>query len=256
MMRTYSVVALIPARLGSKRVPRKAIRILAGKPLIYWTVQAAKASGIFDRVVVCADSPMIIRDSEADHSWLRSSIRDDQPDIEWVNEYIELSRFDAFSILRPTSPFRTAETIRQAWATFIEKQPCDSLRAVERVKQTPYKMWKLFGTGDIRPLVSSWAGEIPWHDRPTQTHPETYIQNASLEIAWVRTVTQLKSISGGRVIPFFTEGYAGFDINAEDDWQQAEALVASGAVTLPSVAAQAPAVAALGSPDSGRPVAK
>jgi tetratricopeptide (TPR) repeat protein len=130
--------------------------------------------------------------------------------------------FDAFSILRPTSPFRGAATIRRAWERFLEVGEADSLRAVERCRQHPGKMWVLEGEL-MRPLLPQPEG-TPYHSRQYQALPEVYVQNSSLEIAWSRVATQHGTIAGERVVPFFTEGVEGFSIDYPDDVERAERL--------------------------------
>ena len=117
-----SAVALIPARAGSQRVKGKNVRSLAGHPLLAYSIAAAHESGVFERIVVSTDSDEIARIARsygAEVPLLRPSemAGSTSPDIEWVRHALDnLGReFDAFSILRPTSPFRTAATIRRAW---------------------------------------------------------------------------------------------------------------------------------------------
>ena len=71
--------------------------------------------------------------------------------------------------------------------------------------------------------------------RSYQALPPVYVQNASLEIAWTRTVLEQHSLAGDVVVPFITEGYEGFDINDPSDWIVAEKLIADGAVTLATI---------------------
>src|SRR5688572_4819747 len=132
-----SIVALIPARVGSKRVPGKNIRPLADHPLIAYTIAPAVDSGIFDAVIVSTDSEeiaSIARHYGAEVPFLRPPqfARDTSPDIEWVEHTLnrlreEGRRCEAFSLLRPTSPFRTAATLRRAWAAFRADPGVDSL---------------------------------------------------------------------------------------------------------------------------------
>ncbi|HEY6509998.1 MAG TPA: hypothetical protein VIY56_18375, partial [Vicinamibacterales bacterium] len=77
----------------------------------------------------------------------------------------------------------------------------------------------------------------PWHSTPYQALPPVYVQNASLEMAWTRVVLEGGTIAGDVLVPFFTEGYEGFDINDPTDWMVAERLLAEGAAQLPAVAA-------------------
>src|SRR5207249_2623554 len=106
----------------------------------------------------------------------------------------------------PTSPFRRAETIQRAWRRFLSAGSLDSLRAVELCRQHPGKMWVVEGDR-IRPLLRGDESEVPWHSRPYQALPTVYVQNASLEIAWVRTVHDTRTIAGHAIVPFFTEDY-------------------------------------------------
>lgn len=228
MVTQPSIVALIPARAGSKRIPGKNSRLLGGKPLLTWTIEAAQQSGIFSYVFVPTDSEeyaAIARICGA-IPIKRTAVPDDEPDITWVVPVVRPTTDDAFAILRPTSPFRTADTIRRAWAEFLSHQPCDSLRAVEPVRQHPGKMWVL-REGRLLPLLPwdlTW--EAPWHSSPTQCLPPVYVQNASLEIAWIKMAAKTGTIAGTNVVPFFTQGYEGFDINMPEDWERAERIVA------------------------------
>ena len=144
---------------------------------------------------------------------------------------------EMFSILRPTSPFRTADTIRRAWEQWLlQCERFDSLRAVEPVRQHPGKMWLIEGES-MRPFREHMAGAggQPAHSSPTQALPPVHAQNASLEIAWTWVLTEYGNISGPRVAAFLTKGREGFDINTEDDWTLAEHLIATGEVTLPKL---------------------
>jgi CMP-N,N'-diacetyllegionaminic acid synthase len=233
-----SIVALIPARGGSKRIPGKNIKPLGGKPLIVWTIEAAKASEIFTAVVVSTEhepTAEIARQAGAMVIYRPEEFAaDDSPDIWWVEDVMRklgvyaIDR-EAFSILRPTSPFRTAATIRRAWDAF-HTYPCSSLRAVEPVTQHPGKMWRVNGR-TMEPLIAEWPcgsgvtmqpTSNGWHSVPTQTLPATYVQNASLEMAWTWCVQVFGTITGPKISPFFTEGMEGFDINTPEDFARAE----------------------------------
>jgi CMP-N,N'-diacetyllegionaminic acid synthase len=236
---TPSIVALIPARAGSKRIPGKNTKLLGGKPLIQWTIEAAHASEVFARIYVFTEDygiaqTVMTRTSVGVRMRSAASALDDAADIVWVREALQTLGWnegitpDAFAILRPTSPFRTADTIRRAWQKFQESQPCDSLRAVRPVREHPGKMW----TWDTKknrlmPIMPyKHPDGTPWHSSPTQTLKPMYVQNASLEIAWTKTVTETGTISGDHIVPFFTTGIEGVDLNTPEDWAEAERLVA------------------------------
>lgn len=238
------IAALIPARAGSKRLKAKNVMPLAGHPLIAYTIAAAKASGIFDAVIVSTDSQdtadIAVRYG-AESPFLRPAemAADKSPDIEWLQYTLrrlqdEGRPFEVFALLRPTSPFRLPETIRRAWAQFQSVPGVESLRAVELCKQHPGKMWVV--DGDLmRPFLDDGGISPPWHSTAYQGLPVVHAQNASLEIAWSKVVLEGGTIAGKRITPFITEGYEGFDINRAEDWVLAEALVAQGLAALPAV---------------------
>jgi N-acylneuraminate cytidylyltransferase len=242
--RTPTAVALIPARQGSKRVPGKNVRLLNGHPMLAYTVSAALDSHVFDAVIVSTDSDEIAavaRHYGAEVPFLRPAgfAGDLSPDIEWLEHILlELGRqgrkWDCFSLLRPTSPFRTASTIERAWSLFTAQAGVDSLRAVEKCAQHPGKMWVVRGERMFPLLPFATSGQ-PWHSTPYQALPEVFVQNASLEIAWTRVVFERRTIAGDVLVPFVTEGYEGFDINDTFDWIIAERLMADGMATLPPV---------------------
>jgi len=243
------MVALIPARAGSKRIPGKNTKLLAGRALLEWSVQAAKDSGVFSGVVVSSEDDTTLKIAEAAGATplLRSSddATDDSPDVRWVRDALTEWPANAFAILRPTSPFRTAATILRAYKNF-QLQEVHSMRAVQMVSEHPGKMWQWGGAGHtIKPLIrhgwpTYWGeaiepGETPWHSQPTQELPTVFVQNASLEMAWSWVIPAFGTISGNKVAPFFTEGYEGFDLNTMDDWREAERLIKEGLVDLPSL---------------------
>jgi CMP-N-acetylneuraminic acid synthetase len=239
-----TVVGLIPARAGSKRVPDKNIRPLAGHPVMAYTITTALDSGVFSDVVVSTDSEHyaeIARYYGAEVPFLRPPelAGDVSPDIEWLEYTLKRLKengrqYDCFSILRPTSPFRLPQTIQSAWQAFLAEEGVDSLRAVEKCQQHPGKMWVLRGNR-MMPLLPLSPPEQPWHSSQYQSLPEVYVQNASLEIAWTRVVFQERTIAGTVLMPFITDQYEGFDVNNPYDWNLAEHWVSNGDVQLPHV---------------------
>lgn len=236
-------VAFIPARSGSKRVPNKNVKELGGHPMIAYSIRAAIDSGVFDSVICATDSQEyadIALHYGAEVPFLRSSdiSGDKSPDIEWViwmlNQLKERGReFDIFSILRPTSPFRQPETIQRAWNLFIN-DTADSLRAIEKCKQHPGKMWVVRGSRML-PLMPFTNNGTPWHSSQYGALPEVYAQDASLEIAWTRVPLEQNSIAGETIIPFISQGFDGYDINDPEDWWMAERLLETGDAVLPKI---------------------
>jgi N-acylneuraminate cytidylyltransferase len=239
-----TAVAFVPARSGSKRVPDKNVRRLAGHPLLAYAIAGALDSGLFSAVVCSTDSERyadIARHYGAEVPGLRpaSMAGDTSPDVEWVEHTLatlaaEGRRFDCFSILRPTSPFRGAGTIRRAWEAFTAASGVHSLRAVEKVVQHPGKMWVMRG-GRLLPLLPLSPADRPWHSAQYQALPEVFVQNASLEIAWTRTLAETGTIAGSAILPFLTEGLEGLDVNSPRDWAWADEQARDHAAALPVV---------------------
>lgn len=239
-----SIVAFIPARSGSKRVVDKNVRELGQHPLMAYAITAARDSGIFDAVICSTDSERIAEIAThygAEVPFLRPAefATSTSPDVEWVDHALKTlgtqgRSFDCFSILRPTSPFRTADTIRRAWQAFLAEKGVDSLRAVERVSQHPGKMWIVRGNRML-PLLPLSPEKQPWHSTQMAALPEVWVQNASLEIAWSRVIFEGLNIAGVSVMPFFTDEVEGFDINTQFDWDYAEAMLRQNKFALPPV---------------------
>jgi CMP-N,N'-diacetyllegionaminic acid synthase len=238
-----SAVAFVPARAGSERVPHKNIRPLAGHPLVAYAIETALQSGVFDRVVVSTDSDEIAdvaRWYGADVPFLRPAeyATATSPDVEWLRFMLERldSAAEVFAIVRATNPFRGPEAVRRGLRQLLATPEADSLRAVELVKQHPGKTWVLAEDGrTMRPLLDQAHLDVAWHAGQYQALPPVYVQNSALEIAWARVVAETGTREGRVVAPFLTEGYEGFNVDDEEDWERAERLVASGAARLPEV---------------------
>jgi CMP-N,N'-diacetyllegionaminic acid synthase len=236
-----SAIALIPARSGSERVPQKNVRTLARHPLLAYAIATARQAEVFDRVVCSTDSSEIAevaRRYGADVPFLRPAeyATATSPDIEWITNTLERldERYDLFAIVRATNPFRGPDALRRGIEQLLATPEADSIRAVELVKQHPGKMWLVEGR-TMRPLLDQSHLDVAWHAGQYQALPEVYVQNSALEIAWTRVVFATGTREGRTVAPFFTTGHEGFNIDDEEDWERARALVRSGAASLPRV---------------------
>ena len=236
-------VAFVPARSGSERVPGKNVRLLAGHPLLAYAIETALQSGVFARVVVSTDSEEIAEIARwygAEVPFLRPSefATATSPDIEWLSFTLERlgERYDLFAIVRATNPFRGPDVVRRGLEQLLATPEADSLRAVERVKQHPGKMWLLAKDGrTMTPLLDQSHLDQAWHAGQYQALPAVYVQSSALEIAWTRVVTETGTREGRVVAPFLTEGHQGFNVDDEEDWERAEQLLASGAASVPAV---------------------
>ena len=234
-----SAVALVPARSGSQRVPGKNVLPLAGHPLIAYSIAGAQTRASSRR----SSSRPIQEIAEIGRRYGAGCPAAPTEmgtatsfDIEWVVHVMKDRDEEIFAILRPTSPFRTGDTIRRAYARLVELgDRADSIRAVEPARQHPGKMWTLEGDL-IEPLLPQPEGETPLHSRQYQALPKVYAQNSSLELAWSRVLADpVPTISGHRVAPFFTEGAEGFPDRLPGRRRARRAPVARGEAELPPI---------------------
>jgi CMP-N,N'-diacetyllegionaminic acid synthase len=236
-----SVLGLIPARSGSERVREKNIRPLAGHPLVAYAIATARQAAMFDRIVCSTDSTRIAdvaRRYGADVPFLRPAefATSTSPDIEWITHALERldEHYDLFAIVRATNPFRGPDVLRGGLEQLLATPEADSIRAVELVKQHPGKMWIVEGK-TMRPLLDQSHLDTAWHAGQYQGLPRVYVQNSALEIAWTRVVSQTGTREGRVVAPYLTEGFEGFNIDDEEDWERARRLLDEGAVSLPDI---------------------
>ena len=235
---------MIPARSGSKRIPGKNTRMLAGKPLMAYSIASALESKVFDKVLVSSDDGVTLGLAVAYGADVicrpEEFATDTSPDIDWVEHALlklqkQGDEYNTYAILRPTSPFRTAKLIRDAadeweWA---REQKYTSLRAVEPVEQHAGKQWVRQNTGQITPVLLQ--PDMPYHSSQKAALPKLYMQNACIEFSSPSVALTKHSIAGDTVWGFFMEGVEGHDLNTEEDWAKAEAMLEAGAATLPAV---------------------
>ena len=207
--------------------------MLGGKPLIVWTIEAALEAGLV--VYVSTDDEDVANvpldpwdgSSEVKVIMRPSGIsEDDSPDILWVRHALSQVECDDFVILRPTSPFRDATTIKWALSLWSDYgRDVDSARMVKQSPVHPGKTWRVVQTTvgqRIVPFVPEQREDgTPWHSSPTQSLPLAYVQTGGMEIAHRKTVEETGTIAGTRILPLIVDGLAALDINTEKDWKEA-----------------------------------
>tara|TARA_A100001015_G_scaffold254746_1_gene295780 strand:+ start:1282 stop:1989 length:708 start_codon:yes stop_codon:yes gene_type:complete len=229
------IVAFIPARSKSTRLKDKNIKKLNGLPLLAHSILSAKKSKCFTRIIIVTDSDKYNRIATkygAESFGIRpkkisNSKSPDQLWVKWIIDKLEKKRifFDAFSILRPTSPFRSSKTIKRATNFFLKNyRAYDSLRAVEKTKVHPGKIWKI-QKKTLIPIIKKKINNVPWHSCQYAALPTFYNQNASLEICKLKSFKKHNLISGKKILAFKTKGNEGFDINYDYDFKVAEQIV-------------------------------
>ena len=212
MYKNFRVLALIPARGGSKGIPGKNIKLLYGKPLIVWSIDAAKGSKYIDRTIVSTDGEdiaKVAREWGAEVPFMRPAefaqdLTPDPPVFEhalvWLKEnenYVP----DIIVHLRPTGPLRTSEEIDEAIELLAKYPESDSVRSLQEPAKPPYKMWKIAGEFMV-PFVSDMPGMKDWHTAPRQSLPKVYETTADIGIVWSRVITEKHSVIGDKVLPY------------------------------------------------------
>lgn len=241
MYSDMSVLAIIPARGGSKSIPHKNIRLLAGFPLIAYSIAAARAATLVKRVIVSTDDPdiaAVARTYGAEVPFLRPAehARDDTPDLpvfqhalQWLAEnegYLP----EIVVQLRPTSPFRRVWHIDQAVARLLDRPEADAVRTVCLPFQNPFKMWRIQPDGFMQPLIAVEGAPEPYN-LPRQALPEVYWQTGYVDAARTDTILQQNSMTGQRILPLVIDSSEWVDIDSPDDWRRAERQLESGEIT-------------------------
>jgi N-acylneuraminate cytidylyltransferase len=234
------VLALIPARGGSKSIPRKNIRPLAGHPLIAYSIAAGLAAESVTRLVVSTDDEEIARISRrygAQTPFLRPSevSQDNTPDLPVFEHALAwLAENEGYTPeivvqLRPTSPFRRVWHIDQAVYRLLENPHADAVRTVCAPFQNPFKMWQITTDGFMRPLLETQFKEP--YNMPRQALPDVYWQTGYVDAAWTDTILTRHSMTGDRILPLVIDPSEWIDIDSLDDWRRAERLLESGEIT-------------------------
>ena len=228
------IIALIPARSGSKSVPNKNIRKLAGKPLLSYSIKTALDSSLIDRVFVSTDDKKIAKIAKeygAEVPFLRPRkiSGDNSLDIEFhqhaLNWLLENEKYipDLIVNLRPTNPIRKSKTIDRAIQCLIESPDMDSLRSVRLSNHSPYKMWTISDLGVLKPVTSELNIKEPFN-MPRQQLPKCYWQDGYVDVTKYSTVVKKMSTTGNNILPFLIEEES-IDIDYEESIKQVENIL-------------------------------
>ena len=231
------IIALILARGGSKGLPGKNIKPLGGVPLITHTIQHAKACKNIDQIYVSTDSDEIAKISEESGALVpfkrpKEISGDYSTDLDCFDHFLSWwrgsnsSNIDALVHMRCTTPFRDTRLLEEAIDLFIESPEYDSLRSVAPSPQTPYKMWKIKG-GDLIPFSSLVINGQEAFNVGRQLLPEVFVHDGFVDILRPKCVTEFRSMTGNRVMPFRLD-VKSIDIDTEEDFRDAENVIKSG----------------------------
>jgi CMP-N-acetylneuraminic acid synthetase len=240
------VLAIIPARGGSKSIPRKNIRLLAEHPLIAYSIAAGLAAGMVTRVIVSTDDEEIAEVAHrygAEIPFLRplEYSQDTTPDLPvfqhalyWLAEN-ENYQPEVVVQLRPTSPFRRVAHIDGAVTRLLENPAADAVRTVCVPFQNPFKMWRITGDGFMRPIGIELGFLNEPYNQPRQALPEVYWQTGYVDAARASVMLEKDSMTGDCILPLVIDPSEWIDIDSPDDWRWAERLLESGELTIESL---------------------
>jgi YrbI family 3-deoxy-D-manno-octulosonate 8-phosphate phosphatase len=232
------ILALIPARGGSKSIPRKNIRPLAGYPLIAYSIAAALQSSLVSRTIVSTDDEEIARIAQqfgAETPFMRplEYALDNSADfpvfthaLTWLMEN-ESYQPDIVVQLRPTSPIRPPDCVDRAVQILLDHPVADSVRGIIPSGQNPFKMWRVDEHGRMTPLLTL-PGVVEPFNTPRQELPVTYWQTGHIDAIRASTIVQKHSLSGNILLPLYLDPRYAIDIDTLRDWQRAEWIISQG----------------------------
>lgn len=221
------ILAVIPARSGSKSVSDKNIRDIGGKPMLAYSIEHAQKSHYINRVIVSTDSEKyagIAKKYGAEVPFLRPAeyATDTALDydvfrhaLKWLREE-EGYEPELVVQLRPTYPIRRIEDIDTMVERMLAEPLADSIRTIAPAKEIPYKMWRKEESGRLMPLLT----DIPeCYNMPRQQLPKVYYQNACIDIFRPRCIWQYQSMTGKYILGYEME--QNFDIDTEEEFRSA-----------------------------------
>ena len=229
------ILAIIPARGGSKSIPRKNLKLLAGKPLMAWTIEESKKSKYLTRIIVSTDDREIAEVAKkygAEAPFLRpvEIAQDLSTDVEFLSHALnwlkDNENYEPEIILRlpPTSPLRKAEHIDEGIKALLADPKADAVRPITESPKHPYKMWVLNDSGKyLKPfLPGSFTGLEEPHNLPRQPFPKVYIHTGAMDVMRLHTIRDLKSTSGKNLGYFFMPPEDSVNIDSLVDFEMAE----------------------------------
>ena len=208
-----NIDAVIPARSGSKGVPDKNIKLLAGKPLIAYSIRAAKKSTFINRIFVSTDSEKyadLAKEYGAEVPFLRPAelAGDISTDYEFVEHLLDWLKSNEnyqpayLVLLRPVTPLRDPVMIDLAIDDFINNPEATSLRSAHEMPETAYKSFEI--EGGYFKGVGSGSFELDALNEPRQKFPKTFTPNGYVDVLKTSFILKHGKINGNRVMPLIT----------------------------------------------------
>lgn len=218
------IFGLIPARGGSKGIPRKNIKTIAGKPLIAWTIEAALRSSFLSSVVVSTDDPEIAeiaRQAGAQVPFMRPTelARDETPGLDPVLHALDqLTQYDSVLLLQPTSPLRTTEDI-DGCLSLISQTRAQSVVSVTEADTHPYWTYRL----NADQTMARFLEAAPVARR--QDLPPVFLLNGAMYFAKANWLRRNGSLVTAETLAYVMSKEHSVDLDTPLDWKVAELLL-------------------------------
>ena len=226
------VLVIIPARGGSKGIPRKNIKKFGGHPLIAYSIAAGLQSELITRVIVSTDDEEIATAAKkygAEVPFIRPAefAQDETQDqsvfehaLKWLAENEEYYP-ELVVHLRPTTPLRSHEMVDGAIELLFNNPDADSVRGLIPSGRNPYKMWKFDEFESIQPIID-FDGIDESYNAPRQALPETFWHSGQIDIIRPETILNKSSMTGKKVLGYELDDRYAVDIDTPSDWMMAE----------------------------------
>lgn len=227
MIKGRSILAVIPARGGSKGVAKKNIRELAGKPLIAWTIEEAKKSKYIDRLIVSSDDHEIIEVAkrwgcEAPFIRPKELAQDDTPGVLPIVHAIEqLPEFDYVIKLQVTSPLRNVDDIDSCIENFVQLNAV-SCASVSESKESPYWTYTISDNHFLKPVLKTERMILRRQDLPA-----SYVLNGAIYLSACSWMREHKALVNDETIAFVMPNERSHDIDTEFDFKLLELMIRS-----------------------------
>jgi len=221
------ILALIPARSGSKRIPRKNIRELWSKPLLAYSIETAMHSQVINRVICTTDDleiAEIARQYGAEVPFIRPKelAADRSTDAEfylhalaWLQEHESYSP-DVIANFRPTNPLRRLEVVDDLLNTLLKRNDVDSIRTVNRFPFSLFKLRTINSESGLLECPVTIPRKGPFNTT-IQSFPESFVCNGYLDATWVEAVLRTKTSLGKKMLPYILDEIP-IDLDTEEDW--------------------------------------
>ena len=223
------IIALIPARSGSKGVPNKNLRPLCGRPLLEWSIAACLKSQTIERTIVSTDSEeyaKIARGLGAEAPFLRPSdiATDTSTDYEFVLHALDffkkIDEEPEFIVhIRPTTPMRDPRVVDEAVRAFISDSKASAMRSVHEMSESAYKSFEI--TDDRRlKQVGARDSNLDAANNARQSFPKTYYGNGYVDVLSVAFIREHRLLHGDRIVPWITDPVV--EVDTEEDFSLLE----------------------------------